>query len=552
MSFTEVDPLLVEAQVLGAVLDFATPPVPYPTPDDEPGWSARVVDMFGTVLAELPYVNVRSVGLELNRPNTAVVEVPKGLAPVDLLPPNEIQVWRNGQILFWGPATRLSADSGSGAVTVACQDPQWYFERAFFGTAERLNKLINGGFETGDLTGWGAVGITADVVDTGAVARGDYAAVLYGRSQDNAYITQTQVFQTDFPFGMRVHVSAWCHISAGDWAGETQVEITDQEHGTRLVRPGLMVIRRTYPGGEIERIAVAEITEETPRGRWVRLDTAYTVSPGQLGTIEVRLYGVNGTIRWDEARVSVPESTSGDPDGTDQAELVRRIVVYRQSGRGKSNVNVGTNTPATGVIIPHRAWQHADHEPIMAAIREFTESDTGLDVHVEITPHTRTFTTHYPYRGADRSGSLTLSTASNVASFGYDHDVERTANSVVVLGPAEGPTREEGGAINPDALPGGLILEQVVTRLDLEVGQLDRVAAEMLALSEEPVQVVEAVVHDRSLIGVLDVGDLVSVDLDDGIVQVSGVWRVVRAVIDARTDTIRATLNRWALETGQL
>ena len=370
--------------------------------------------------------------------------------------------------------------------------------------------------------------------------RGNGSVRLHGRTEPNAYLTQTVPFESRWPYGMGIEVAAWVRITA--WSSETEIEITD-DRGTRTVRPGLVTVWRS--GGAAERIEVAEITADTPRNRWVRLSMWHVVAPGAVGTLEVRLYGVDGVVAWDDVQAALPASTSGDPGGNDQAELVRRVISYAQNGQDKSHLNVGTSTPATGVIIPLKAWQHADHEPIMGAIREFTEADNGLDVHVEITPHTRTFTTHYPFRGVDRSGELTLSSLTNVASFGYDLDVERTANSVVVLGPSSGPTREEGGAADLGALPGGLVLEHVVARPDLTVAQLDPYAAQLLAQMRDPVQVIEAVVHDRSLIGVLDVGDLVSVDLDDGIVQAAGVWRIVRAVIDARADTITATLNRW-------
>lgn len=518
----------------GGVLGLSTPHVVYPNPEDAPGWSGRVVTMTGTLIAELPNISVQTVVDELNRPVTATFTMPKNdPAATSIELGADVQLWRNEQIMFWGPVIGARAGADVGPVNLDSADPMWVLGRRYFGTAERINKLDNGGFE-GSIAPWAPVNVTAEheTTDPGLLLRGEGSVVLYAPTTDDAYITQTKVVETTWPYGQRLTVSAWCYISSFSWVGPS------------LQNRGLHIVRRTYPGGVVQAEATAEITAETPRDKWVRLEASYVVRPNELGTIEVRLYAVDGIVWWDEARMTEYESTSGDPAGNDQAELVRRIVSYAQTGRGKSSINLGTSTPATGVVKPLRAWQHADHQPIMEAVREFTDAADGLDVSVELTPVSRTFTTHFPFRGVDRT-DLVLSTPENVATFGYSSDLGRTANSVVVLAASSGPSREEGGAIDSSTLS-GLVLEDVIAaNPDLPIGQLDTFAEEEMDSRKHPISVLEVLLKGPDLIGVLRTGDLVSVDFDDGFVQADGEWRVVRTEVNAAADQMRLSLNRW-------
>lgn len=533
------DPITVTATVHGS-LGVKTPWTPYPNPAAEPGWSARVVDMTGSLVATLPYINVDDITSELNRPTTARFHYPKHrpeLANIQL--GCEVQLFRNNQLMVWGPVIGARGDSRGGAISFEVADPMWYLERKYFGSAERQNRMRNGGFEAG-LDHWTPVRCTAEVVSDGNVVRGDNAVRLHSRTDPNAYLSQTRVWDPEWPADTWVVATAWVYVSS-TWQGPAH------EHR------GLWLVRRSHPSLALSGHRGVEITEDTPRGQWVKLTTGITMPSDQLYSLELRLYALAGVVRWDEARVLLHESTSLDASGNDMTEAVRRIVVHSQTGRNKSSENIGTNTPPSGVHLPLMAWQHAAHQPIMEPIRGFIDSNPGIDVSIEVTPTTRTFTTHSPTKGTDRSGAVTLRADGpnrNCSAMRYDSEIGRTANSVIVLGTtADGVAREEGGAIDESVLPHGQVLEDLISAPpDTPIAQLDRLAAEELRARKGPVAPIEVDVIDRNLIGLIETGDLVAVDIDDGWYHATGVWRAVRIRINGKpggnTAPMTLTLNR--------
>lgn len=533
---TALDPIVIDVTPRGGALGVATRWQPYPTPEDEPGWSVRLTTRTGQLVADLPLASVDQVRHRLNRPRTARLFFAKSdPAAVAVQPGLEVQVWDGDRLLFFGPITAVSAQSSRGPVRVDAADPLYYLERRYFGTAERLNVFTNGGFE-GGLSPWTAQNVTATHTTTGPVLRGNGVARLSGRTSPDAFIRQQTAFHTTFPPGDYFEVKAWCYIE--DFGAPAL-----DERGVMLMRLG--------PGATVEDIAIAPITEDTPRGQWVPLTTGMLVPPNQTWTLEMRLYGVGGVIRWDEARSVRMESTSGDLAGNDRATLIRRIVHYAQHGRGKSPVNIGISAPATGVFVPPLvAWQHADHQPIMDVLRyEFIDPSDGVDISIEVTPTTRTFRTHFPLKGADRTASVVLRTEgpnTNCEDFVYDTDLFRSAQDIVVLGDEFGASREEGGAFDRNALPGGLILEDVIAAPPgTPIRQLDLLAASELDARRQPIRTIEALVTDRTLWGLLETGDRVSVDFTDGWVNLSGAWRINEITFTPEAETMLLTMERW-------
>src|SRR5690606_6248803 len=172
------------------------------------------------------------------------------------------------------------------------------------------NRLRNGGFESG-LDHWTAVNCTAQHVTDGNVARGTGAVRLLDRTDPNAYLSQYRIWEPTWP------VDTWVVVTAHVWVSSTWVGPAHEERG-------LYVARRTYPDLELSGHRWAPITEEPPRGQWEPLETGITMRGDQPYALEVRLYGLGGVVRWDEARVLVHESTSLDAGGNDQTEAARR------------------------------------------------------------------------------------------------------------------------------------------------------------------------------------------------------------------------------------
>lgn len=498
---------------------------PVPPPDSGSVWTLRTVDMFGDVIEVIPNVSITSITERLNTYGVVSFTVPKYSPGLDsLLLMTEAQVLRDGNLLFWGVIVAGSTDTGSGTVTFTMYGLEYYFERLYFGTAERTNMLQNGSFEDG-MDGWSTYGCSAASIVRPDALRGERYAVLYDKTLDDAFVSQFIPYYTEWPFGQRITVSGWVFIDP------------EGEFVPGLENRGLYAVRWTDKGVEVE--TGETVDEFTPHGKWVRLQTSFTVAPFEQGVIEVRGYYIQPGAKWDEFRVSLMESTSGDPNGNDQSELIRRIINYAQKGRGKADLNIGVDAAPTGRVVPLRAWQHADHQPILEAVREFVEASDGVDFGVVVTPSSRTFTVFYPERGYKRM--LTLDD-NNCAGFSYSAEVNRSANSVVVLGPADGPTREEGGAWDYEAF-GGPVLEDVVAApQDASINSLDRVAEAEVGARAKPVVPLSVTVLEHAVLTMPEVGDRLNVDLDDGWFRVGGQWRVVERTFRPGFDVVDLVL----------
>ncbi len=534
-------PVVVLAVVGTAVGSAGPVDVDYPNPADEPGYELRLVNMVGDVLVELPHANAETITRELNKEPELVFESPKHAPETAEISPLavEVQAHRNGKIRFFGPVVDDQAESSNGAIGYNARGAWWYFRRRFFGTAGRTSKLWNGDFELG-LSGWRAVGTTPDVVtvaDSPFVEplTGSKALLFFTGAGENRYVAQRRFYRTDYPPGQRITVAGWVYLHTFT--------------GPAAFGLGLLVTR--IVGGKIVRQANAPIDASTPVGEWTRLETSLGISPFEDGILDVRLFAPGGITLWDSAVAVLNESTGTSYPGNDQTELARRVVRYAQTGEGKSDVRVGTRTPPSGKVIS-KAFRHEAHEPIVEAIEGLAAAPDGFDFSVEITDRTRTFVTHYPRQGTDRRGEVVLklgppSEGGNLSHYSRGRDGSSVANSVVAKGPGDGPDREEGGSIDASALD-GLILEEVVTVPDgVSVGELDEYAAAERQARDDVIPVLELTTHNGAgdLVDLLDVGDLVDVEIDDGAVQVDTAYRIVKIVERCRTESLVVTGNVW-------
>lgn len=519
-----------------------------------PVWTVKSVDRAGNVLEEHPRANPKTITKTINSEDELTLEAPKyDPATLALQPLSEVQVYRRSSLKAWAVVTGDQGSSGDGSIGFSARGLYWYFRRLFFGTANRRNMLRNGDFELGAATGtanetipaWTRVGGFDSRHYTAATKPGGHSlpdplegtkavAVSNGGEGENAYLRARFSYRTDFPPGQRVTFAAWVYVA--EWTGPAAFGL------------GLYVSR--VVGGVETRSSFASLDDDTNRGEWVRLETSLIVPPHQDGYLEVRLYSPAGWVTWDASLAVLMEST-GTSSGRDQTALAATIVTYGQTGKGKHDLSIGTNCPPTGVI-RKRSWQHADHDWLNDAIDELSSFPDGFDHSIELTPKTRTFTTHYPMKGTDRSETVLLklgrtTTGGNLGSYSRSRDGAAVATSVVVRGRGDGPDREEGGAADTSEVDGLVLDYYEEAPPDLLIGELDSYAAEVLSGTKDPVEVLEVRTHAgaEALIELLETGDLVSVLIDDGFVQVDGVYRIVRIVIDCPTDTLGLTLNRW-------
>lgn len=490
-------------------------------------WKAIAVDVgTGASPVELTGAAVHPIEIPLNEAETTTVEMatidPQAAELFD--PTREIQIWRDSSVLFWGPVVRLEA--GRDTISAQCAGPWWYLTRRFFGKADRANIFTNGGFEDG-VTGWTAVGLTP-VVDPFRAVEGRKSIRLTGTASDHDnHITQTWTHPAGgHPLGDLGTVAAWIWVTSDGYAG------------TALDNKG-MVVTHKDSGGTVLFDALVEVNDDTPRDEWYRLDEVevLNVLPGH--TVTVDLYPPFGTAWYDLVTGTVMESLSFVEQ--DLATIIRGAVLYAQDRfpgftHGKSDLGIDVDIDPTNITMS-RTWQFADHQNIADELRTFTETRDGVDYSVDLTATTRTFRAWYPQKGTERATTLTYD--DQIQTFTWAHDRSQVANNVVVLGPGDGPDREEGVAT---AAATGPDLEDITVAPDGTLpGQLDRMAAERLAVVSNP-EILE--VTCTGLFGAAGVGDWFPVLIDLDAVQVDDTYRVVGIVADPALDTLALTMNR--------
>lgn len=489
-----------------------------------------VVNTAGTSFGEAENAVVKNLVWELNGAGSCDITLPTVDPDAALFQAGrEVQVWRDGTCIWWGPIVRQQF--GVHESVWQCAGLLWYFGRRFMGRADRTNQIANGGFESGE-TSWTFSGAVTHVVETTIVFDGTKSEKLTGNSvEHNTYATQTYTHTTQYVAGGdALTVDAWVYVPSVGYLG-----------GARANR-GLVAIRTS--GGNVVDVQTAVIDDDTVKNQW--LPFSCVISSVVAGdTIEVRLYPPHGIAYYDDVTVTLMESLSFPSPATDAATIIAAIVDYAQDlyagfTHGKSNLNIGKSCPATGVRLA-RTYQFVEHANIGDALREFTDAAT-CDMHVVHTSTTRTFTTYAPTKGSYQAAqALVIDT--NVAGFTWQWDGAEATTSVVVLGPGSTPGRPEGGAVDAAAF-GGLTLETVESAdTHVTVAQLDARAAEILRVRKKP-EVVEVTTYPHSsAIGGLVVGDTVPVDLRHGCCTVNATYRVVRISLDPRTDAATITLN---------
>lgn len=508
--------------------------IPPETPSVTSTWKAVAVDVgTGAGPVELTGAAVHPIEIPLNEAETTQIDMatndPQAAELFD--PTREIQIWRDDTILFWGPVVRVEA--ARDVITAQCAGAWWYLTRRYFGKADRDNIFTNGGFEDGT-TGWTAVGLTP-VVDPFRAVEGHRSIRLTGIASDHTdHITQTWTHPAGgHPLGDLITVAAWV------WVG------SDGYSGTALDNAG-MVVTHKDGSGTILFDALIPVWDDTPKDQWSRLDESApggsnieipNVLPGH--TVTVDLYPPFGSAWYDLVVGTLMESLSFVEQ--DMATIIRGVVAYAQDNysgfaHGKSDLGIGTEIDPTGITLS-RTWQFADHQNIADELRTFTENRDGVDYSIDLTATTRTFRAWYPQKGTVRGTTLTYD--DQIQAFTWAHDRNQVANNVVVLGPGDGPDREEGGATTTATGPD---LEEVTVAPDGTLpGALDRIASERLAVVSNP-EILEVTCTD--LFDGAAVGDWFPVVIDLDAVQVDDTYRVVKIVADPALDTLALTMNR--------
>lgn len=497
-------------------------------------YTAKIVEQDGTVVvSDLARVQVDPLTWTLDEVGRGSVRIPKNTASassVDLLD-KELQVFRDGTLIWWGPMISAQPSSDLEEMRVDVPELSWYFSRRQISDA-RANKVSNGSFDT-DLTGWTNVGASTDSASsTRSVIGAKSLKLAQSTAGVDTYDYQQNAF-TAGSIGSFFTLAAWVYIDDSTWGGPA--------YESR----GLFV--SGIESGTVRDYQVAEIDDATPRNRWVRLETGIWIPPGETWTLEARLYAPDADVWWDAVQLVKMESLSHY--ATDIGTIAGNIVDFIQNTtHGWDDLGITTSDVTSGVLLD-RHYQYADHIDALEALSELEGQGLDWAMVLDDSPVVRQFTTYYP-KGTDRSATVTLSMADgagsgNLSSYRLPVDGSKTSTRVTVLGEGDGPDREEGYAADASSL-GGLVLGEVVNApAGAQINTLTGLANSRLAASKRLVRVLDVtgIPGDSTQISTLVVGDTVAVSISDGWVNVTGDWRIVEKTLDPAIDTASFILN---------
>lgn len=497
-------------------------------------YTARIVERNGTVVRTLVNANITSVVDQLNEPGEIQFDYPKydppsavgQAADVQVLK-REVQVLRDGVVIAWGVPLRKSAASSRGEITVTAPGVAWFFGRRFIDTPV-TEQLTNPGFESG-LTGWTAVNCTATVISSPTRLGANAVRLTQAVTGADAYLQQILSVETAGPTPLG-------HTFAGHYYIESL-------NGPALDARGIYA--RGSTGGVLIDSNWQEIDEFSLRGEWQRVETTYDIGATQTQVVEARLYCPNGSIIWDALHLVHPEGFALTPAGGNAATIAGDLLDFVQNAPAKSTLNIGKSIPAPGPFVPFpKAWGYVDHTPLIQAINDEL-APLGFDWSIQLAGPAKTFTTHVPRKGADRSATVTLQLGVNIASYDFDEDGTAVDTYVIMLGDGDGPDREESITIDTSQLS-GLVLQGLHSAPPgTTVNLLDPLSADKLARKKRLVRLPSVTTYPGAtdLVGLLATGDVVAVVINDGAVQVSSNYRIVRRELNPRTDTMKLTLN---------
>ena len=502
-----------------------------------------VVDKDGVPFGTLVDARLGRISWELNGTGSVEVSLPTTHPSAELMiPGREIQVYyETANPIFWGPIVRPQL--GLDESTWQCAGLFWYFEHRFMGRADRVNQLVNGGFEDGE-TGWSFSGVTHSI-DTGTVNEDAQSLKLTGGTADHATFAY-QIWTHPvggYPTGDFLTASFWVYVPSADYVGGAANDY------------GLVVIHRDADGNVVDT-AFAEIGDDTEKNAWIPLE-ALVKDVKEDHTVEVRLFPPHGVAYFDTGTLTYMESLSFYPGATEVTDIILDIVKYAQDrptlsgsfNHGKSDLNIDTDGEDTGVTRA-LAYQFAEHRNIADAILEYVRNGT-CDIDIELTPTSRTFTVYPTDEDVDPRGlgkgslyGTTLELDVNLSDFSFASDLENAASHVVMLGPGDGPDRPEGGAIDLSFV-GGAFTSEIVEQAtdDTTVGQLDARAEDRLRIAARPEILEVTTLPGAGIIGDLVVGDTVPVVIDWGCVDIDDTYRVARIEADLLNGQATLTLN---------
>jgi len=531
-----------------------------------------LVSRGGAPIAELvgAAARVDHITWELNAPGEAVYRMsvldPQAATAKTLLLQSEVQIWRNGVLVFWGVPVACRADTAS--IEFIAYGLLYHFARRYFGPvySNAMPQLLaNPSFEAIPvLSGWTAsspaqgiqYGSPTVAASTTRHYTGNQCIKLTGGGDaTKAYYIQQGSLALPTPARseyLTLTLSAWAWIE-----GMSIPPIEDRGVEIQYNSP-------VPPTGQWSLI-----NANLPQSRWIRLETQLVLPTTATGTVSIGLFcPTTGSIYYDAVRYTYEQKT-GALEGEDWVDAyLRRVFDY---GAGNSSGGSGTNTawwgapvlksslgmtfypsltPA-GNLAANNPWDHENRGNIYEAMLEVVKRDKAdFEITWNAAGTSRGLTPYVPRKGSIKR-ALALELGRNITTFTYDVDGRQAANDVTVVGRASGNTKEVGQAGGPSPTTLGGVQYELVTAPAQEVDGQGLIDAAVTAERQlrAPVIVPTLTVRAAGLLdtsqpgGPLSVGDVVPVRMNYGAIQENDLRRVVKMTLHPAEETIDVVLN---------
>lgn len=524
-------------------------------------WEIEVTDpagvAFGSLAASSDSCSLDNIVHELNEPSTAQITISAFDPKFSLIWRKEwtryIRIFRDGNIRFWGPITRISPTGDGSQFVVQAKDPLAILKHRFMGPTPSITEF---GYPT--CVGTGVKVITEFPAMTGtavlctATSSSEWRAsgsaslkLVYGVSGAQSYYEYTFSYTTGGPGVaagyLTFYLVAWAYLASITAPAASEA--------------GLLGYTE-YPAATVYDMNWAPINMATPVGVPVPLEVAFKVPTGPVAltsTIHIRFYCPNGTIYWDNANVYMQRSVGANGGTfTDYGTIIDRLIEYASGDTaeavtlGKSDLNWARSVATCG-ITDNRFYDLASNQNIYEALMEYVERNLyDFAVLPNAAGTQSTFYGYTPRKGSYKP-ELALELGRNIAaapSLAIDGD--QVVNKPRVLGRGDGPSREVFEDMSTTDL-GGLTLESVETApSDAAISSMQYRAAEALRLGVSGVSVTEVTCKEGAgtqlISGGLSVGDTVPFLAAFGQVNESATVRVIR-ITELPDDTVKLGLN---------
>jgi hypothetical protein len=520
------------------------------------------VDQAGRTPVELVRAQVESITWELNAAGEAVYRLPvldPQATSAAIMLQREVQIWRDGVLVFWGLPVAYQADLAS--MTITAFGLLHYFATRYFGPVYSNTMppaLVNGSFQANPASSGWTPSSPAPTLTTSTTHKyvGTQSMRLTGGGNPSALYYIDQIITIPTPARTKpltVTLSAWVYP-------ENITAYGFEDRGIEIQHNiGLPVPDQEW----------ATLTANVPQNRWTRLETSLVVPANTSGTVTIALFApAAGSAYYDAVRFTWEQKTGG-LEGEDWVDgYLRRIFNLGAGntlgGSVGSNAWWGASVPksnigmnflpsvyAAGSLTTDVAWNHEDAGNILEAMMEVVKRDKAdFEVTWNALGTTRNLTPYVPRKGTVKR-ALAVELGRNLTKFTYAVDGRQSGNDIRYVGRNSGNTKEVGQAGGPSpATIGGVQFERVEAppqEVDAQ-GLIDAAVAEERRL-RAPVVVPTLTCRAAGLLdttnvdGPLRVGDTIPVRMNHGAIQENDLRRVVKMTLRPATEELELVVN---------